>query len=287
MRYIELFEDAEIVGYWEVEQRGDVRFWKPVWTTNPPNDALFPFKRHSNAPWGTSLIKRYQAYDILPNRSKKELSLEEKRLLAGLYDALKLRSERDKIAPEDFQQLLDNASAAVLAKSGLGQQLRKVNKQKVYIITPPSSSGVAHMFAKELQSRIKVPNENMMLDHFTKRDVLDVISDIEAVDHPRVSGTDKDIILDRIYGSYNKREDTTFKVKDLDQGHRSRLHSAGVSFLDVAKEFNIPGNRVPYLLVVDDNVQSGFTAKDVVKVFMDATGITPSNVYSLAMFQYP
>lgn len=53
------------------------------------------------------------------------------------------------------------------------------------------------------------------------------------------------------------------------------------------KQIKLPEQNVPILLIIDDNVQAGSTARSIAKLFVDTTGVQPNHIYSLAMFKYP
>ena len=275
-----LCEVAVVGGYWKMEESGDVRQWTPV-LSNPPEDALFPFSVDSNRPRVASMVKAYQGFNILPNRKRKELSREEKKLFNGLEDALKQRSHTDVIDPADFARLSNDAVLNVSTKSGITKQA----PQRIFITTPPSSSKVAEGFADAIQHHLGVPSNQVFHGHFAKRDVVDIIDEIEI--STTISKANKDGMLERLYGWYANRSDTSIKIKDLRNGHRNALRKAGIDLFDVVKSIDIPHSTIPYLLIVDDNVQSGVSAQNIAKLFIKETGADVVNILSLAMFKYP
>lgn len=280
MKLVDLFEESKPAGYWRRETNQGVNWWVPIFE-QPPKDALFPFVLAQNQLQGHKGIKHIQAFNILPGRKRQDLSQQEKILFGDLEDALKQRSHEDVIAEEHLIDLQEKCADILLGKTNLRNQ----KPERIFLITPPSGSDTADNLARILQGRLNVPDNQMFLGHFEKRDVLDVISDIEV--NVGIEPESKQAILDRIYRSYANRADTTFKLKYLWQGHRNELRKAGISFLDLVAAFPPTLSSIPYLVVVDDNFQSGSTTRAVAQEFNRHTGIEPINTLGLTTFKYP
>jgi hypothetical protein len=279
MKILEVLNElAGVEGYWEMQEQDGVRQWHPVFD-RPGPDALFPFVAKRNAKLSSSQVNSFQAFDILPNKRRKDI--DQQALFGGLEDALKRRSQTDVISDNDFNILLNKCSSLLVSKL----QLRKQNPRRMFITTPPSSSDIADTFAQTIQRDLGIADDHAFYGHFAKRDVIDVIEDIEV--NTNIPEIDRTSIVDRLLTWYSKRDDTTIKIKDLWNGHRAVLEKYGISLFDLVKEIELPEKTVPYLLIVDDNVQSGSTARQIANLFVNATGVQPGNVYSLAMFKYP
>lgn len=130
-----------------------------------------------------------------------------------------------------------------------------------------------------------MPAENAFIGHFDKRDVLEIIDDIEA--HAPAEDSDLGHVLTRIYQRYNTRGNTTFMLKDLWSNHRKALIAADIDVFKLVKSIEPVSSTIPYLIIVDDNVQSGSTAQMIAKLFVQHTGISPANILSVSMFSYP
>lgn len=284
-----LTEAAGIVGYWKVKEENGVRRWIPEFG-KPKKDAILPFGSRVNAPREQSTVKGHQAYDLVPGKnSRNDLNARDRKLLRGLEDALKRRSDTDTISDEDFNKLLDKCTSTIIGKLNL----RKQTPQRLFMTTPASSSGVANAFAQRIQKALNIPDNQMFLGHFTKRDAIEILLDVEDDASRRspsnkkgLTDSDRQQISDRMYASLDKKEDTELKMKDIRRGHRSSIVNARIPLFNMRKDIKLSSDKIPYLLIVDDNVQTGATANSIAQVFVKNTGVTPNNVLSLAMFKY-
>lgn len=276
---VQLHERIAIQGYWTMQKVNNVIRWHPIFNQPQTPEAVFPFVSKQNAKSSSALVNAVQAFDILPYGKRKDL--EESELFGQLEDALKRRSNTSVISDEDFNQLISISASLLIGKTGLHHQ----NPRRLFIATPPSSSDVAEAFAQHIQQKLGIVDNHSFYGHFGKRDVVSIIDEVEV--NTTLSDIDRESIVDRLLTRYKNRVDLTIKVKDLWFGHRKALERAGISLFELVKQIKLPEQNVPVLLIIDDNVQAGSTARSIAKLFVDTTGVQPNHIYSLAMFKYP
>ena len=278
---MKLFEIVTLTnkGHWTVKEMDGVRHWTPVFGEQSV-DGLLPFE--------TTQISRqdptvYQvpAYNLTPPKVKRrELPETDREMLPKLEDALKRRSNTDVIDDDVFMDLVNKCAAGCISKAGL----KKASPKQIVIITPGSSSPIAEIFAKAIQRQLKVEQEHVFFGHFEKRRLEDFTLQAEFSD--TIPDDEKEKMIPKLYNTLAGDPDAKVQSKNIRRGHRDVYRKHGIHTMDVSKDFGLKYNKVPILLVVDDNIQQGTTYKTAAKLFAENTGVQPSKTIALAMFKY-
>jgi hypothetical protein len=222
-----------------------------------------------------------QAYNILPNNQTfKTLSGDIKQLVISLLHALKKRGgEKDYISDADFKTLMKNSMTNVSVKLS---PLRTQNPKRHMIVIADSSSPVAKEFASIVQKYLQVPKSHVFTEHIQKRDAEDIYNDIAEL-----QGVDEDRKNHFLTKFSNTTTDTGWAMKNMQRGARNEIRGHGVNFFEPSQPIKSPYKQIPNLIIVDDNMQTNATVKNIAHVVARSTGIIPHNVYGIAMFKYP
>ncbi len=259
------------VGYWLTAEEGKRRAWKPVFGSSAGvNDAVFPFDVPSNIKNSIGGFK-YQAFNLIEaGRGTKELIGEERKLFKGLLQALKqLERSKNFIPPNDMHSFIQAGTNVLMRKTGL----HKVPPSDIILAIPPSTSPTAKEIGMNIKQHLSIPDANVFSDHFKKRSGREVIADIKA--STEIQPNVKKRVLEQLQAAHRRVGlDAEIQIKKLTyRGDKNILTKANIPFIEMAKEIDLPNGEIPYLVVADDRVSSGHTAKTIRRLFEDWTDI--------------